>query len=341
VFKVSVIIPVYNVERYLEKCLVSVVNQTLSGIQVIVVNDGSTDNTAHIAKKYRSLCPDRFTYIEKENRGQGDARNTGLEFARGEYIGFVDGDDYIELNMYEKMYNIAKKHNADIVECSYDHVKDGKTIATKNISPYTNEDMLIKTRYSVWDKLVKLSIINNNNLRFPQTLKYEDFEYLCKIVPRITRASCIQDVLYHYVQHGNSTMHSENPKLRDIFGVLENIAAYYKEHGFYDKYREQLEYVFIKELLAASFFRIAALKDKKLRKTILRENWNALQKFFPNWKNNSILNKTKSLKNLYLKSVNKATYYFYSKIFPLLLNHKRLEPFPKPLKIAKESRKGG
>jgi glycosyltransferase involved in cell wall biosynthesis len=312
------------VERCLEKCLASVVNQTLSGIQVIVVNDGSTDNTARIAGKYRTLYPERFTYIETENRGQGDARNTGLEFARGEYIGFVDGDDYIEPNMYEKMYNLAKNHDADIVECGYDHVKDGKTIVTKNISPYTGEDMLIKTKNSVCNKLLRRDIINNNNLRFPQTLKYEDFEYSCKIVPFITSTACIQDVFYHYVQHSNSTMHSENPKLRDIFGVLENIAAYYKEHGFYDKYREQLEYVFIKELLAASFFRIAALKDKKLRKTILRENWNALQKFFPNWKNNSILNKTKSLKNLYLKSMNSAAYYFYSRIFPLVLTHKRL-----------------
>jgi glycosyltransferase involved in cell wall biosynthesis len=302
----------------------SVVNQTLNGIQIIVVNDGSTDNTTHIAGKYRALYPNRFTYIEKANCGQGDARNTGMEFARGEYVGFVDGDDYIELNMYEKMYTIAESYTADIVECSYDHIKDGKTIITKKIPPYTNEDMLIKTKNSVCNKLLRRGIINGNNLKFPKVLKYEDFEYSCKIVPHITKAVCIQDVLYHYVQHNNSTMHSENPNLRDIFCVLENIVAYYKEYGFHDKYKEQLEYVFIKELLAASFFRILGLKDKKSRKLILRENWNVLQNIFPDWKNNLILNKTKSLKNLYLKSINRITYSFYSGIFSPILGHKGL-----------------
>jgi len=317
-YKVSVIIPVYNVENYLTKCLESVVNQTLRDIQIIVVNDGSTDNTALIARKYHDLYPARFVYIEKENSGQGGARNVGLAYAAGEYIGFVDGDDYVEPDMYEQMYTRAKRDNLDMVECGYDHVCHEAITAIKKAHPYNAKNMLIKTKNCVYNKLIKRGVISGNDIQFPETLKYEDFEYSCKIVPYITSAASVHGVYYHYAQHSNSTMHSENPRVRDIFKVLDNIVTYYRTRGFYDKYKEQLEYVCIKELLAASFFRILKINDKEARAIILRENWDILQNMFPCWRYNRIL-KTLSLKNLFLKSMNKITYHIYAKILPSVI----------------------
>ena len=114
---VSIVVPVYNVENYLAKCLDSLVNQTLKDIEVIVVNDGSPDNSQKIIDKYVKKYPKLVKSFIKENGGQGSARNFGLEYAKGEYIAYVDSDDYVETNMFEEMYNIASKENSDIVIC--------------------------------------------------------------------------------------------------------------------------------------------------------------------------------------------------------------------------------
>ena len=117
--KVSIIVPIYNVEKYLSKCLDSLVNQTLADIEIIIVNDGSPDNSYKIVKDYLKKYPDKIKYYEKSNGGQGSARNLGLTKATGEYVGYVDSDDYVNLTMYEKMYQKAKKTDADIVMCAH------------------------------------------------------------------------------------------------------------------------------------------------------------------------------------------------------------------------------
>ena len=117
--KVSVIVPCYNVEKYIRKCAETLVNQTLDDIEIIFVNDGSTDGTDEIIKEYKKNYPKKVVHLEKENGGLSDARNFALPFAKGEYIAFVDSDDYVELNMYQEMYDIAKKENSDMVECNF------------------------------------------------------------------------------------------------------------------------------------------------------------------------------------------------------------------------------
>ena len=117
--KVSIIVPVYNVEKYIEKCLESLVNQTLEDIEIIVVNDGTKDNSKEKILQYIEKYPQKIVYLEKENGGLSDARNYGLPVAKGEYIAFLDSDDYIEKNMYEEMYKKAKEENSDMVECDF------------------------------------------------------------------------------------------------------------------------------------------------------------------------------------------------------------------------------
>ena len=115
--KVSVIVPVYNVEKFIDKCLNSLVNQTLKEIEIIVVNDGSPDNSQKIIDEYVKKYPDKIKSFIKENGGQGSARNMGMEKAVGEYISFVDSDDWLDLDTLEKMYFLAKKDKSDIVIC--------------------------------------------------------------------------------------------------------------------------------------------------------------------------------------------------------------------------------
>ena len=117
--KVSVIVPVYNSENYLRQCLDSLVYQTLNDIEIIAVNDGSTDNSAIILEEYALKFPDKIRQFNQENKGQACARNFGLQQAKGEYIGFVDSDDSVALDLFEKMYQLARSEKADLVECDF------------------------------------------------------------------------------------------------------------------------------------------------------------------------------------------------------------------------------
>ena len=116
--KVSIIVPVYNVEQYLSKCLESLVNQTLDDLEIIVVNDGSKDDSAQIAQRYAAQYPDKVRYLEKENGGLSDARNFGIDYANGAYLAFVDSDDFVLPTMMEEMYELCQKHDADIAICN-------------------------------------------------------------------------------------------------------------------------------------------------------------------------------------------------------------------------------
>ena len=139
--EVSVIIPVYNAEKYLEKCIESVVNQTLKDIEIILINDGSTDGSEEICKKY--LSDERVIYYSKENEGLAAARQDGIERASGEYIGFVDSDDWVEPDMYEKMYAAAKSNNSDVVYCNGLVNEDGHRFSPEMSSgPYDRENFV-------------------------------------------------------------------------------------------------------------------------------------------------------------------------------------------------------
>ena len=129
--KISVIVPVYNVENYLEKCLNSLVNQNLQEIEILVINDGSTDNSQKIIEVFQSKFPQKIKTFAKENGGLSDARNYGIDRATGEFLAFVDSDDYVSTTMMEEMYNLAKKHEAEIVICNLQKVDENGNVTQK------------------------------------------------------------------------------------------------------------------------------------------------------------------------------------------------------------------
>lgn len=319
--KISIIIPAYNTGKYLEKCLNSLVHQTLDDIEILVVDDGSTDNTSIIAQEYADTY-NNIIFLKKENGGQADARNLGLRYANGEYIGFVDSDDYTNTAMYKKMYDAVKQTDADIAECEYFIVQRGKLLR-KPLVNYTSDTILAETKPCVWNKIIKRSIIAENNLCFPSGLIYEDFEYISKLVLYIKKYVVLNEPLYYYVQHPLSTLHSSNKRVRDIYTVYDNIIDYYNRNGIYRQYETQLEYIAAKYLLCGNLLTIVKIKDKKMRCELLYENWWKLHRLFPNWKNNLILRKTISKINIYLKTLNWFTYKLYSYILFLIYNNSR------------------
>ena len=314
--KVSLIIPVYNVENYIEKCLDSAINQTLKDMEIIIVNDGSKDSSKEKIEKYLKKYPS-IKYLEKENGGLSDARNYGMQYATGEYVAFLDSDDYVEKTMYEEMYNVAQKDNADMVECDFIWEYPDKRKEDVGIIYNSKKEMIEKARVVAWNKLIKRELIERIGIRFPVGLRYEDVEFFYKLVPYLDKVSFVKKCFIHYVQRDNSIANTQNIRTKEIFKVLDNVITYYKENEFYTEYKEELEYIYIRFLLCSSLKRICKISNKNERMKAQNETWDNINLNFPNWKKNSILKK-KSLKNLYIKSNNKITFKIYCFFLHLL-----------------------
>ena len=302
--KVSIIVPVYNVEKYIERCLNSLVNQTLKDIEIIIVNDGSADGSKGIIQKYLNKYKN-IVYLEKENGGLSSARNYGIPYAKGEYIGFVDSDDYVELTMYEKMYNKAIEEKSDMVECDFIWEYPNKKREDIGKIYSSKKEAIVEARVVAWNKIIKKDIIEKTKITFPEGLRYEDIEFFYKIVPYLDKISFVKETLVHYVQRESSIANTQNERTGEIFKIWENVLNYYIENNIFNEYRSELEYSYTRILLCSSLKRITKVKDKKVRKALIKLTWQNLNKKFPQWKQNKYLNSTKSFKNLYLKSINK------------------------------------
>ena len=289
--KVSIIVPVYNVERYIVRSMDSLVNQTLKDIEIIVVNDGSTDNSKKLIEIYQKKYPNKIKLVDKKNGGLSDARNYGIPHATGEYIAFLDSDDYVELDTYEKMYNKAKEDDSDLVECDFIwEYPDRKKVDTGKI--YNNKkEMLTYARVVAWNKLIKRSLIEEHKMEFPKGLRYEDVEFFYKMVPYYNKVSFVKEPLIHYIQRSSSISNTQNERTKEIFTIMDNVIKYYKENNLYEEYKTELEYTYARLLLCSSLFRITKIEDAKIRKQLLNETWTRLNNEFPNWKKNEILKK--------------------------------------------------
>ena len=316
--KVSVIVPIYNVEEYLPKCLESLEEQTLKDIEVILVNDGSTDSSSNIAKEWaKKQKKVKAIYLEKSNGGLSDARNYGLKYATGDFIAFLDSDDYVEKTIYEKMYNKAISEDADFVECDFVWEYPEKQRIDKKIEYKNKLEMLAFVRVVAWNKLIKRNLIYENNLEFPKGLRYEDVEFTYKLIPHIKKYAYVNEVLVHYMQRENSIANVQNKRTAEIFNILENVENYYKEKGIYDEYKDAIEYNYARYLLCSSLKRMAKIADKEEKNKQIKKTWEILNSKYPEWKKNTILKNTKSGKNRYMRTVNSLTFKLYSKLFVL------------------------
>lgn len=209
--KISVIVPIYNVEKYLDRCIQSIINQTYRNLEIILVDDGSTDNCSNICDKYAKR-DDRIKVIHKKNGGLADARNKGLEIITGEYVGFIDSDDYIDKDMYEYLYSLIQKNNADISICGkYIVYEDGRKIGTNKESDLAildSKQALIQLNsfsffnMSVCDKLYKRKIVSG--IEFPFGKKSEDYFVTYQYFARAKKIVASKQPKYYYFQRSNS-----------------------------------------------------------------------------------------------------------------------------------------
>lgn len=291
--KVSIIVPVYNSETYLKRCLDSLLNQTLKDIEIIVVNDGSTDNSLTIINNYKNYIK---IINHHKNEGIGKSRNDALKIAASEYIGFVDSDDYIAPNMYENYYNYAQKNQLDIVTGHYYKVINNNIQLFKNltfeIGNYKNNLKLINLiDLGPCNKMFKSNIIKNNNIKFEETLKFEDVPFVLKNLYHAKAVGHINEAYYYYCIRNKSETTTIDKRTKDIFKILENINKYYQE------FNEELEYLNIREI-TTYLVKQKNQKHKTLKKEFIDYGYKFLNKNFPKWKNNKYYLKESNLKRM-------------------------------------------
>ncbi|MDD4036128.1 MAG: glycosyltransferase [Bacilli bacterium] len=288
-FKISIIIPVYNTEQYLKKCIESILNQTIDGIEVIIVNDGSTDNSLDIINKYQKKY-NNIVVINQPNSGQGSARNAALDIARGEYIGFVDSDDWVNPEMYEKLYKRAKDDGSDIVVCDFVNVYSNceRIIKVNSFEPTNvcdNIKIIFDDIKGPCNKIYKAGLFKTN--RFPGKIRFEDFALLPILFYESKRVSKLDEPLYYYLQRDNSTMGKTRKIDMQIFDILKALDILY---DYFMKYNE----IFLTEALYAKYTKIYInyiIRGKiRLRKKVgyIINMIKPVNKRFPNWRKNKM-----------------------------------------------------
>lgn len=235
--KVSVIIPVYNVEQYLSKCLESVINQTLQDIEIICINDGSTDNSLQILEEYAQK-DSRIIVINQQNQGVAAARNKGLEIASGCYIGFVDPDDWVDSDFFEKLYEKSENETIDILKGNFDIVHtDGTTETTKEQEQIEKElqqtNFPFNSFYSAWlSAIYKKDLIDNYKINFPDTLYLEDIAFLHKFLYVASSFGLVNNTFYHNFKRPDSlTTKKQDKKMYEhCFNSRKDIAIFLNEN---------------------------------------------------------------------------------------------------------------
>lgn len=288
--KVSIVVPVYGTEKYIKKCLDSLLDQTLKDIEILVVNDGSPDDSQTIIDEYVARYSQVRSFL-KENGGLSDARNYGVAQAQGEYVVFVDSDDYIEPEMCKSMYEYAILEDRDVVVCD-------------TYMDYPTHSYVLKADNGYTDDAVKAYIISYPNAParmirtslmkmhlFKKGIWYEDLELTPTFAAYTDKIGFVGQPFYHYVQHEGSIMNQVEfrPKFHDIFLVLNNVKKVYEEKGLSNKYYSELEYLYITHLQRSATLRFAGLHGAE---ECLKKIHEVMNVDFPNWMNNKYLKKS-------------------------------------------------
>ena len=254
--KVSVIVPVYNVEDYLAKCLDSLVHQTLKDIEIIVVNDGSPDNSQKIIDKYQKKYSTKIKSFSKPNGGLSSARNYGLKYAKGKYISFVDSDDWLTKDALEKMYNKAVENDSDIVICDMANAYNNGTLINLNCTKYNS---IYEVTPSVCNKLFNKNIIAN--IKFLEGIWYEDLNFTTKLLLKKPKITTISEPLYNCNVHfGSITNNNESLKNLDIIIVIDDLIKYSKENNCYDN--DIISFLIFQHILIDAINRVNFQKNK-------------------------------------------------------------------------------
>lgn len=288
--RVSVVVPTYQAGMYIQRSIESLINQTYTNLEIIVVDDGSTDNTKTVLQHY--IDQKQIQYVYKKNGGLSDARNCGMQYVTGEYLYFLDSDDWIESTYIAKMMHQALTYQADIVLSSI-IMTDGQTEKLRSDTfLHQLDEVNVRNFYSpihfhpiMQNKLFRTSLIKNNTLSFPLGLYYEDVFFFVQAFEKAAMIVRCPEAKFYYFQHSLSIMKQTSKKLLDIETIFEKMIQS-DEHL---KAEAWFEYLCIRHLFLASTLRAIHAKDKALLKLVVDSHSRFVQRYFPHWRKNLFL----------------------------------------------------
>ncbi len=299
--KVSCIVPVYNVETYLPQCLECLQNQTLKELEVIIVNDGSTDSCGDIAKKYVANNIN-WKYIEKVNGGLSDARNAGLPHVTGEYLAFLDSDDFVDVDYYESMV-LAMEDDVDMVVSDIHYFSDDKKVdwIMSGLSDWPTDTISKKGLLSpmfAWNKLVRTSFFLDCNVRYPLKTWYEDLPVSTVLFAKSKKINHVSNVVHYRQRSGSIMSETKNRRIFEIFNVLKLVRDKFLELNIMDDFYEEIEYLHIEHCRLYGMFRFIR---SDYRKEATEMAISLMQNVFPNWRNNKYIKNLPMKRQLFLK----------------------------------------
>lgn len=295
-YKLSIVVAVYNLEEYLPRCLDALVNQTLKEIEILCVDDGSTDSAPKIIDDYQEKYPDKVKAFHKPNGGEFTTRNYGLERAIGEYVTFVDTDDYVEPNWAEKLYTAAKDNNADMAVCGFERIDlaTGKVVG-KDMTTYGNcvkeinskDDFMVFINPAPWNKIYKREKVKD--LRFLDFRGFNDMIFLASSYTKIKKIAFVPDVLYHYYLRYDSQIHTVNEQdVANFKKYLLELKKLYEQENQYESMKEVLDLLAFLHLGVSVMYRASYDKQITIKKMI-KETIQYLDSNFSTWRKSPFL----------------------------------------------------
>ena len=306
---ISIIVPVYNAEKYLKKCLDSLVNQTKKELEFILINDGSTDKSEEIIKTYKDK---RIKYFKNKNQGIGKTRNFGIEKSSGKYLMFLDSDDYFSNDACEILYKEAEKEKADLIVFDYYRVEKGNLNEVK-IEPFNatnikaDSSLLLKINLGPCNKIYKSDLIKNNDIKFEENLKYEDTLFVVKAIYNAQKIIKLNRFLHYYMIHEKSETTVRDERVFDILKIVDKIRKYLKN----DKsIKETVDKLTI-QILTNYTIQQRYQSDKNIAMKFIDSAFDYLSENVPNYKNNKYysgrsfvkrtIEKSKTLTKVYIQ----------------------------------------
>lgn len=281
---VSIIVPIYNAEKYLKKCIDSIVNQTKKEIEIILVNDGSKDSSEEIIKTYNDK---RIKYYKNKNQGIGKTRNFGIQKATGKYIMFLDSDDFLKKDACEKLYNKAENNNLDVVICDFYKIFDNGNIEEVRIPSFKDSSLkdnpkILNENLAPWAKIYKRTLIVRNEIKFIENLKYEDAPFVLEALDRAKKIGKLDECLNYYAVHDNSETTVRDKKVFDILKIIDIIRQYFKNKEYI---KEELDKLTVR-MLTNYTIQQRYQEDKKVGSRFIDEAFAYMKKEIPDYKRN-------------------------------------------------------
>ena len=320
--KASVIVPVYNVEAYLEKCVQSILRQTEQNFELLLVDDGSTDSSGQLCEELAKK-DSRIRVIHQENQGLGGARNTGIREAKGDWLLLVDSDDWIEPQILEKALEAGLREEADMVVFPFRSVdEEGRELAVFRENIPVGRAFALKERKDIlltapvaWNKLYRTAFFRETGLAYPSRVWYEDIRTTPKLMALARRMVFLGDIGYNYLQRQGSIMNSGKVARNvEIIQAFDDILPWFREQGLFAEYRQELEYLAVFHAYLTASVRVI-LADRK--SPLLARLAAYLQEQFPTWRKNAYLPRLGAKRRLLVSLLGIKWYWAVALLFKL------------------------